>query len=586
MKPPVSLLPFLVSLFLLPVLLVPGLLFAQAPNPVPALLENLQSDTDRIAASAARSLGVIFSPGGRGGDEFEPVASAIGEKLDSKSSLIRRQAAVSLGTMRAKSALEALKETVKDKDYTVATAAANAIAEILPRADARAFLREIAGEPEESVQVAATDALAAIAGSEDADFFIGAMSNRNWRIATQAIRGLERSVNAGARPEPAVYDRVAGLLGSEVKNTADAALHFLTHVRNDESRRATVAATNVRGDGSKSDQTWRTRTYALRVFRHTRDVRALPAVVRQLGDPTANVVNEARLILQDMKERKQINHHSLFPILLTEFEAADNPRLQSGIMAEMGNHIPDQYHSRLARVASDCLAKSVGDKKAWEARQRSIYLLGRCEYTGAMSNIAACVNDDVPNVRQAAGSALGNLARHCNDEQRASVAPVLLPLLDDTRDWRKSAIAARNAGYYAGPEAIAPLVKLLSHGVVNVKDGAAYSLSNLAQHEDEDTRAQVQKLLLPELKSTDLSWEYGVRVLGALKKVENIGMVTAILTKGTWRAKEQGAIAAASIASANEVEDAALNAALIRNAQSDIVQVQERSNAALRALAK
>jgi hypothetical protein len=35
---------------------------------VPQLMKNMTSDNVRIAASAARTLGVVFSPGGRGGD--------------------------------------------------------------------------------------------------------------------------------------------------------------------------------------------------------------------------------------------------------------------------------------------------------------------------------------------------------------------------------------------------------------------------------------------------------------------------------------------------------------------------------------
>ena len=40
-------------------------------NPVPPLLRNLEATNPRVAASAARSLGVIFSPGGRSGEELK-----------------------------------------------------------------------------------------------------------------------------------------------------------------------------------------------------------------------------------------------------------------------------------------------------------------------------------------------------------------------------------------------------------------------------------------------------------------------------------------------------------------------------------
>ncbi|MEM7395165.1 MAG: HEAT repeat domain-containing protein, partial [Verrucomicrobiota bacterium] len=186
-------------------LLMPGLVMAQtaggsADNPVPPLMRNLNSDYVRVAASAARSLGVIFSPGGRGGDELgEATTALIGTLASTKGAVLRRESAIALGKMKARTALDPLKEAIKDVDYSVAIAAANAIREILPVDEARAYLKEIAKDETESVQVAAYDAMSQIGKSDDADFFITGMDSPNWRIATSAIRGLERSVRAGAR---------------------------------------------------------------------------------------------------------------------------------------------------------------------------------------------------------------------------------------------------------------------------------------------------------------------------------------------------------------------------------------------------
>ena len=70
-------------------------------NPVPKLLENLESENVRIASSAARSLGVVFSPGGKGGDEREQATTALIEKLDSPLGAdLREESARALGRMR------------------------------------------------------------------------------------------------------------------------------------------------------------------------------------------------------------------------------------------------------------------------------------------------------------------------------------------------------------------------------------------------------------------------------------------------------------------------------------------------------
>ena len=51
-------------------------------NPVPKLLENIESDNLQVASSAARSLGIVFSPGGKGGDEVEEATTALIDALD------------------------------------------------------------------------------------------------------------------------------------------------------------------------------------------------------------------------------------------------------------------------------------------------------------------------------------------------------------------------------------------------------------------------------------------------------------------------------------------------------------------------
>ncbi len=575
--------------------IIPLTAWAQAPavsreNPVPALMRNLNSQYVNVAASAARSLGVVFSPGGRGGNELEPVTAKLIENLSSpKGAVLRRECATALGRIQARTALDPLKEAIKDVDYSVAIAAANAIREILPVDEARVYLKGIAVDPSESIQVAAFDAMSQIAKPEDADFLLTGMDATNWRIQTSSIRGLERAVRAGARIKPEDYDKVAAMLGGEVSNTAEAALWFLAHTRNSESIRAAIAAVDTKGDGGPDDTSWRTRTYGIRTlynmgWPHNR--KGLPAVIRQLGDSTANVVNEAKGLIYYLLNEKKMRRQELFPLLLAELEKAEGDSLRAGIMAEMDGGIARHYSSRVAKIAAVCLNDAMTNKTSWQVRAHAINLLGHCENTMAIEQVATCVGDDVPNVRQAAGNALSRLASNCTEEQKAKVAPILLTYLTDTRDWRKTAIAANNAGYYYAKDAVAPLVKLLSHGVGNVKDGAARSLINLVDHRNEEYGAQVEAALLPEMEATDLAWEYGAKVLGPLQNAETIPLLRKILERGTWRAKENAARAVADIAAVNKISDKALNDVLIRNAQSQILQVQETSNHALKMLAK
>ena len=565
---------------------IPLMTWAQTDevNPVPPLLRNLEATSPRVAASAARSLGVIFSPGGRSGDEVKQVTDALMGTLGATSANVRRESASALGAMLSTSALGPLKETVKDADYTVAIAAATAVRKILPVDEARVYLKEIAGDPAETVQIAAYDAMVEIAGPNDADFMVQGLGASNWRIQANSVRGLERSIQAGARPESEVFDQVAGLLGNDVSNVAEASLHLLARVRHPDALRAVIAASDAEGKSG-----WRTRMYAVRTiynmgYPRMRD--GLPAVIRQLGDPTANVVSEARGVLNWLRNERKMHQRDLFPLLLTELEAAEEDHSRAGIMSEMNHDIPSQQVSRVAKVASNALEQGMENKAVWAVRAHAINLLAWSENTMAIENIATCVGDDVPNVRQNAGNALSRLWSHCTEEQKAKVAPILQPHLVDTRDWRKTSIAARNSGYYPSTEAIAPLVKLLSHGVQNVRNGAAQSLINMVQHKDAAYRGSVETTLLPELNATDLSWEQGVRVLGALQNSANVELLTRILGRGNWRAQENGARATIQLVNANKLENKALNDVLIRNAQSTILQVQEASNDALRALAK
>jgi hypothetical protein len=178
------------------------------------------------------------------------------------------------------------------------------------------------------------------------------------------------------------------------------------------------------------------------------------------------------------------------------------------------------------------------------------------------------------------------LSTVCSAEQRALVSPVLLPYLTDASDWRKTAVAAGAAGYYASPEMIAPLAGLLAHSVLNVRDAAGQSLVKFVETGDDAQRRAVEEALYEALESSDGAWEAGAPVLGALGDVKAVPVLTKILQRGGWRAKTAAASAVALIAEQHEINDKPLSDSLISAAQSDILQLQDAANQALRVLNK
>jgi HEAT repeat protein len=566
--------------------------FAQADttDPVPRLMANLKSDNVRVSASAARSLGVVFAPGRKPHPAREEVVAALIGKLESKlGGEVRRDSAWALGRIEAKEALDGLKVALKDEDVEVAIASGEAVTRILPVDDARAYLKEQSVDATESLTAAVYTAMARISKAEDAEFLLAGLPSENWRTEQAAVQGLERSTRAGARLTPDDYTKLAGVLGNEIRNASGAAVHFFTHIRNEDSMAAVLAAADAKGDGSKEDTTWRNRSNALSVIFHwgwPTSEPALPIVIQQLGDRTANVTNGARRILNQLKADKYLSQNDLYPLMLTELEKTEDLSLRGGIMREWGNHVDQQYASRIAVVASSTLTQAIEEKDAWSARAFSIALLGQSHYTGSMEEIAGCVSDDVPNVRNAAGRSLEQLAPLCTNEERAAVPPILQPLLEKPVDWRKTSVAARAAASFPSDEAIAPLVKLLSHSVLNVRDSASHSLATIAASSNEDLRTKIEPLLHSEVSRSKGSWQYGARVLGALKNPAAVPLLTLILSEGDWRSQQAAALAVAKIADEKKVEDDALNKALVEAAQSEVIQVQDAANKALRAVSK
>ena len=222
---------------------------------VPQLIKNLDSDAIHVAASAARSLGFIFAPGGKGGDELPKVTALLIERLESpKGAELRKESATALGRIRAAAATEGLKKAMGDEDIEVAMAAGEAVGQILPVDEARAFLIKRAADGSESVLVASYHGLAPISKPEDAAFLIQGLATKNWRSQMDSVRGLQRAVQAGAQLPPEAYDAVAAVMGCEIINAADAASQFCLVIRNSESLRAVLKAAETGGGDTDADR--------------------------------------------------------------------------------------------------------------------------------------------------------------------------------------------------------------------------------------------------------------------------------------------------------------------------------------------
>ena len=291
-------------------------------------------------------------------------------------------------------------------------------------------------------------------------------------------------------------------------------------------------------------------------------------------------------MLNHLRKEKYVSQQDLFPLFLAELETAESLTLRAGSTREMGGNVERQYAWGVAKVAAQTLTDASADKKQWPARAYACTLLGASGYTGNLEAIATCVSDDVPNVRNAAGKALAELAPLCKEDEKPQVAEILKPLLEKPDDWRKTAVAARASGYYPLDESVEPLVRLLGHSVINVKDSAADALSQYAENENADLVAHVKQATFDEVGGNPGSWQYGARVLGALEDAEAVPLLGPMLQKGDWRTKVSASYAVAQIAKDNKLGSKQLSDTLVRTAQSEIIQVQESANKALRAIAK
>jgi len=726
-------------------------------NPIPQLQKNLESLDEHVSSNAARSLGIVFTSRDTSKEQLQKVVDTLMEKLKTgKWTRLRLECIAALGAIRARKAVEALKETMRDENITISFAAGKAIVQVLHADAARTLLKNMGAEESESVQRVVYRTFIELATQDDVEFLMKGLDSKNWQVQMDALRGLERAARAGARMKDAIYAKVASLLGNEIANVAETAMNLLVNVRSADALNTLKKAAETKGDGGSADSSWRTRSYALKAInriglpsnesclsavirqlddstanvireakavlnsiranRHyfrvpkedlqratasylyprflaelekaeslglrakimremgaavprqyadrvaraaaksledsvkdksawdlrnqslvllgasgaagneaattealkalkkalenrgdggeqnttwrtrsraleafntigyPRNKQLLPLVIRQLDDPTANVLNETRSVLTRIRKNPKAQEDYLFGILLKELEAAETERLKAKIMIEMAETVPTRYASRTAKVASEALADSLEKPAAWELRTGAITLLGGSGTTADIEAIAQCVGDNIPNVRQAAGKALIKLSELCEETEKARVISTLLPFVVKSADWRKAAVAASAIGSYPTSEAVKALVRLAGHSVTNVQQSASEALIDFVNSGDKKLRDEVEAAILPAMQSKQETWEYGANVLGALKIEAAFPILVNVLRQGQWRAQVNAINAVVDIASKLEVKDKKVTDTIIRCTHSRVRQVHEAANQALRLL--
>ncbi|MDP6116576.1 MAG: HEAT repeat domain-containing protein [Planctomycetota bacterium] len=475
-------------------------------NPVPQLLRNLESLDEHVSSNAARSLGIVFTSRDTGKEQLQKVVDALIEKMkDGRWTRLRLECIAALGVIRARKAADALQEIMRDENVSIAMAAGKAAGQILHSDAARALLKKMGKEESESVQRVVYKTFADLATQGDVEFLIRGLGSSNWRVQVDAMRGIERAAREGARLKAEVYEKVGGLLGNEIANVAQGAMHVLVHVRSADSLNTLKKAAEVRGDGSKKDTSWRTRTYALKALRQLQlptIESCLPVVIRQLDDPTSNVLNEARGILNAIRTNRhyfrvpeeQVAKAAadyLYPRFLAELEQAESLGLREKIIKEMGTAVTRRYADRVARAAANSLTDSMKDKTAWKLRDQALALLGT---SGAARNEAATTE---------ALKALKQALETGGEKEVDNALPQSSKTTNEPEtSWRVRAGALQallTIGYPTNRELLPLVIRQLEDTTANVLNPAREIIHRARRHRG--TESYLFSLLLNELES-------------------------------------------------------------------------------------
>ena len=562
---------------------------AQDDDPTAGLLATLKAGNARTAAAAARALGVLLDGAGDSAEASEVVEALIAA-LSSDDAALREQSATALGRIMNAQGLAALPQALADENPQVALAAARAIAGSLPTTEARALFKEHA-ESSDSARIACYGALAPLALPEDLEFLLAGLASEQWQVQQHALQGLRLAVDAGAQLDQSAYEQVALVLGCEYLDASQEAIDFFVAQADDETARAVlIGAVDHQGEGSlpgQLDGSWRTRTNALRAITQLgwpATGEALPAAIRQLGDPTTNVQSEARGVLMAVTREGHFSETELCERLLTELEATESLAVQSGILLHLKDGVPPELADRTATAAAAALESSMASDDAWALREDAIALLANLNATGSVAAIAACLNDEIPNVYQGAADALLVLGPQCEEKDRTAAAQAIATVLQNPRDWRNETIAARAAAVFPSDEVLPPLAAGLTHEVLNVREAASETLATLAREGDSQQVGSVRSAIFREMGSSREAYEYGAMVLGATRDPGVLGLLFRVLESDEPRDRVAAALAVAEIASHNEIPPGPLTEALALLATTDVPEVQVAAQQALDAL--
>ncbi|MEM7395065.1 MAG: HEAT repeat domain-containing protein, partial [Verrucomicrobiota bacterium] len=447
-------------------------------NPVPQLLKNLDSLDEHISANAARSLGIVYKSKDTGREQLQTSVEKLIEKMNaSKWTRVRIECIRSLGEIRAAGAVEPIQEILQNENMSIATAAADALSQILHVDAARALFKQAGSDATEHVRRVAYGAMVNLATQDDVDFLVAGIDSDNWRIQVDALRGLERATGAGARLSGEVYGKMASVLGNEIANVSDAAINALIRTRSAESINTLIAAADTTDTGVTGDTSWRVRANALRAINRIGfpgNERALPAVIRQMNDRTGNVTREVSKALAQIRSAhhyfrstpeqvRPIADRYLYPKFLAELEKADSPALRSKIIDQMGTaRVSRNYAARVADVAAKSLDKAIAHTDGTQLRNQSLELLGSSGSTGVDAALITSL------------TALQKALENAGDKTTA----------DPTWRVRSRALQAlRRIDYPRNRTLIPHVIRQLDDKTANVLKEARSNLQRVRQHD-------------------------------------------------------------------------------------------------------
>jgi hypothetical protein len=475
------------------------------------------------------------------------------------------------------------KEGAEDSTIEISLASAAALARILPDGDLRPLMREKLAAGKGQSPSAAAKYLSAAPVADDYDAFAAGLKSSQWRAKKGCALGLAVLVKGGKTLPAEVIAALVAMLDNDVLNVVQGAQVALSESRgNAEAVAAVAKAAGTHGDGGEADTTWRLRAGAIETLGLMGEQPVadnLTVVLAGLGDDTKNVVQASQKALARVPVEKR------FPGLLKELAAAKETRTRAGIMEAMGNRVPADQAEPTAKIAKAALTDPGEGADASRVRAAAISLLSGLpepgQYAGAC---AGCLGDEAAAVREAAAGAL--MRSTLSAEQKAQVADIAVNQLQ-AKDAQRIVTALTLLENCPSAKAAPAVAKCLPHESLEVQQAACSVLLTWAK--DPAAAPAVEAALVESLPgpANSRSWEFGARVLGAMKAKSGVPVLTEMLKwtgEDADQAHARAQIAAAGAVAAIGVPDAAAMDALKALGNHQFPQVKSAAAAALRVL--